>query len=131
MFEAFGNKVILINAEQKVKYHAAAVFASNLVTGLLYKASTLLQECGFDEDDSREALMPLFVGNCENIKASGMIEALTGPVERADDATVQKHLDALSEEYQAIYKNLSRALVDIAKVKNPDRDYSAVEEDLK
>ena len=131
MFEAFGNKVILINAEQKVKSHAAAVFASNLVTGLLYKASTLLQECGFDEDDSREALMPLFVGNCENIKASGMIEALTGPVERADDATVQKHLDALSGEYQAIYKNLSRALVDIAKVKNPDRDYSAVEEDLK
>ncbi len=131
MFENFGNKVMIIHAEQKVKYHAAAVFASNLVTGLLYKASTLLEECGFDEAGSREALVPLFLGNCENIRTSGMVNALTGPVERADDTTVSKHLSVLSGEYQEIYRELSRALVDVAKVKNADRDYSAVEELLK
>ena len=45
-FENLGNPVRIIQAEQKVLYHGAAVFASNLVTGLFEAGVDLLMDCG-------------------------------------------------------------------------------------
>lgn len=42
------------------------------------------------------------------------------------DATVKKHLDALSGEQREIYRLLSGQLVKLAKQKNPDREYDNV-----
>ncbi len=78
--ESLGNPVCIIDAEQKVLYHSAAVFASNLVTGLYEAGVRLLVECGFDEKSGQEALAPLFVNNCLNVAKAGPMEALTGPV---------------------------------------------------
>lgn len=118
-----GNPVERILAEQKVKYHAAAVYASNLVVGLYDMAAGLLQECGLSKDFASHALQPLFKGNAENIASFGAVHALTGPVERADTLTVEKHLAALDGEEREIYRLLSRHLIAVAKQKNPDRDY--------
>ena len=118
-----GNSVEVISAEDKVKYHAAAVYASNLVAGLYDVATGLLKECGLSENFAAHALQPLFMGNAENITARGAVDALTGPVERADAITVEKHLAALEGEEREIYRLLSSRLVDVAQQKNPDRDY--------
>ena len=118
-----GNSVEVISAEDKVKYHAAAVYASNLVAGLYDVATGLLKECGLSEKFAAHALQPLFMGNAENITARGAVDALTGPVERADVITVEKHLAALEGEEREIYRLLSSRLVDVAQQKNPDRDY--------
>ena len=123
LFRSFGNHVEVISAEHKVKYHAAAVFASNLAVGLYDFASGMLKDCGLSAEFSGQALLPLFLGNAENIRAYGTVQALTGPVERADGATIQKHLTALTEDEREVYCLLSQRLIDIAKQKNPEKDY--------
>lgn len=127
LFRGMGNPIEVIAPEQKVRYHAAAVFASNLAVGLYETAACMLQDCGLSEEFAGRALLPLFLGNAEKIAEKGTTDALTGPVERGDLETVEKHLQALNEEEREIYSLLSRRLVDIAKRKNPDRDYKAVE----
>lgn len=123
LIRSCGNVVEAISAEDKVKYHAAAVYASNLVAGLYDLAAGLLKDCGLSESFAGHALQPLFMGNAENVVSVGAVRALTGPVERADITTVEKHLEALEGEEREIYRLLSRHLVDVAKQKNPDRDY--------
>lgn len=52
-----------------------------------------------------------------------MAEALTGPVERGDVETVQKHLDALKFDEREIYTILSKKLIKISALKYPERNY--------
>lgn len=90
LFQRLGNPVEVISSEMKVKYHAAAVFASNLVAGLYDIAAGMLEECGLSEEFSGQALRPLFLGNTKKIAALGAAPALSGPVERADGCYSEK-----------------------------------------
>jgi len=126
LFRSFGNPVEEISAQQKVKYHAAAVFASNLTVGLYHAATELLQDCGLSPSFAQNALCPLFMGNASNVVNLGAVAALTGPVERADSETLEKHLGVLSGENWEIYQLLSRRLIKIAEQKNPTGDYEQV-----
>jgi len=130
LFHGLGNPMEVITPEVKVKYHGAAVFASNLVAGLYETASRMLKDCGLSDEFSGQALLPLFLGNAENISSKGVTRALTGPVERADLETVEKHLQVLAGEEREIYRLLSQQLVKIAERKNPDRDYGGLKDIL-
>lgn len=118
-----GNKYEIISANNKIKYHASAVFASNLVVGIYDTATSLLRECGLSEEFSENALKSLFLGNASNIADKGCVRALTGPVERADSQTVSKHLNSLNDTEREVYRLLSNKLVLVAQQKNPDRNY--------
>lgn len=125
-----GIKHQIIDPAAKSRYHLAAVFSSNLVLSLIGEGIGLLQECGFTEPDARAALRTLVLGNVQHAVDSGPAAALTGPVERGDIATIQRHLDLLSAEDQQLYRLLSKKLLPLAKAKNPDRDYGSLEEYL-
>lgn len=131
LFEGFGNTVCIISKEDKVKYHGAAAIASNLVVGLIGLSEQLLMECGFDKASAHNALSPIIKGNVEHILKDGCETALTGPIERNDIETVKKHLAVLEGNRATIYKSVSRQVLDIAKMKNKDRDYSKMEDVLK
>lgn len=126
-----GNDVVQIQAQDKVVYHAAAVFASNLVTGLVDISIQMMMDCGFSQSEALRALAPLLSGNMNQVIKVGTEAALTGPVERNDIQTVGKHINALTEEQKEIYKALSMHLISIARSKNKDRDYSDMEVLLK
>lgn len=130
-FTEMGNQTEIIEPDKKVQYHLAAVFASNLVVGLYEEATGLLKECGLSDEFAKSALIPLFVNNGKNIADKGTVEALTGPVERGDVGTVQKHLQVVSDGKDVLYRLLSLSLVEVAKKKNPDRDYKELEELLR
>lgn len=123
VFRSCGNCVEILSAEKKVQYHAASVFASNLVVGIYDLAAELLQKCGLSVEFASHALQPLFMGNAESIVRNGVVLALTGPVERADILTVEKHLASLTGKEREIYRLVSCHLVELAKQKNPGRDY--------
>lgn len=130
-FENLGNPVRLIRADQKVLYHSAAVFVSNLVTGLFETGVDLLMACGFDRESGETALKPLFMNNCLSVSRLGVVDALTGPVERADIKTIEKHLNVLPEREREIYIRLSEVLAGVAKQKHPERDYDVLMQYLK
>ena len=125
---ACGNKVVFLNPEHKIRYHCAAVFASNLINGIMETAVAELVQCGFEPSDALEALAPLSINNVEHLEDGSFEAALTGPVERGDTQTVKKHIDNISGDSRAIYILLSKKALQIAKRKNPERDYSNMEE---
>ena len=122
-----GLHVGVISAESKPKYHAASVFSSNFVCGIYGTAIRLLEECGFSPDNAELALKGLFLGNAEGAAEKGPFAQLTGPIERGDSSTILKHLEVLSDTDKELYKKLAAATLEVAKVKNVDRDYSSIE----
>lgn len=126
MFTQMGNRTRIISAEDKTKYHAAASLASNHMTAVFFMAETLFLECGFTEKEAEEELYRLAKGNLENIHTQGCVSSLTGPVERGDKNTVQKHLDAMDGGMKQAYLENAKQLLKIAEQKNPDRDYAAM-----
>lgn len=127
MWEAIGHHVLTLKAEDKIKYHAAAAMASNEMLGLMQASLDILSECGFSEKDSMALLTPLVQGNIASMLEKGCVNALTGPVERGDAQTVRKHLQALEgSKAGKIYQSLGSTMVELAKRRNPDRDYTSV-----
>ena len=92
MLVSLGNEVQEIDADKKTLYHLSAVFSSNLVTGLLYSAEKMLEQCGFSEQTAEKAICSIALGNISNINKQGIVNSLTGCVERNDTETLVRHL---------------------------------------
>lgn len=127
IIKKLGNEYVVIDGTNKDKYHGAAVFVSNLVIGLFHSGKKLLMDCGFCDEQAQKALIPLFINNAANLSCVGESSALTGPVDRNDLDTVKKNINCLDDDYKDIYVKLSRQLVEIAKKKYRDADYSQME----
>lgn len=128
LLRTLGCKTRIIAAQSKVKYHAACAISSNLICALVQESMELLADCGFSQEEALAALSPLLRSNMEHILAEGPVSSLTGPVERNDVLTVEKHLGCLqAAEDQALYRAASRKLIRIARQKNPQRSYEALE----
>lgn len=122
--ESLGARVQVISGDVKSKYHAACAISSNLVCGLVDMSLRLLEDCGFTEEGAREALRPLAMSNMSHLLKDGPISALTGPVERGDAETVSKHIEAIEDDNDRnLYIAASKAVLEIARRKNPGRDY--------
>ena len=78
----------------RAAYHAAASIASNFLVALEESAAGLLEAAGVA--DAREALSPLVLRTAANWSEHGAT-ALTGPIARGDEETVDRHLAALRE----------------------------------
>lgn len=130
IFAKTNNIVKQIDSQDKTKYHCAAVSASNLMIGIAKMSIEMLEECGFSEDDAMGILKPILKNNIMSLCDKGPQDALTGPVERCDENTVEKHLNILSGNERDIYRLLSLKLVDIARAKNIDKNYNSLQEKL-
>jgi predicted short-subunit dehydrogenase-like oxidoreductase (DUF2520 family) len=101
----------------RAEYHAAAVLASNLLIALEESAAGLLQRIGVD--DGQDLLAPLVLRTAANWAERGP-DALTGPIARGDQATVERHRAALSEtapELLPVYDALAARAEAIGKPK--------------
>jgi predicted short-subunit dehydrogenase-like oxidoreductase (DUF2520 family) len=114
---ALGARALEIPPGEKVRYHAAAVFASNFPALLMASGEKLLATIGLPPDDARQALMPLFAAAAENVRERPSAQALTGPIVRGDVETVRRHLAALAStpELLALYRSLSSAAIPLAR----------------
>ena len=82
-----------IAESDRAAYHAAASIASNFLITLEAAAERLGAMTGLD----RDLLVPLVRATVENWARLGPQRALTGPVARGDEATVQRQRVALEE----------------------------------
>ena len=126
LFEKMGNTVCVISSSDKVRYHAAASMMSNMMIGLYQMGIDMFMDCGFDNDSARRLAEPLLRGNVEAVLTTSPEQALTGPIERNDVETIEKHLKVLNKDEKEVYVNLGRVLAEIAGRKNPNRDYTAI-----
>ena len=98
---------------ERVRYHAAAVFASNFVNAAFAEGVRLLESLGWSEKESVAALLPLLDGAVANIHSRGPVGALTGPIRRGDADTVRRHLEAVDNP--DLYRMLGLVALEIAK----------------
>jgi predicted short-subunit dehydrogenase-like oxidoreductase (DUF2520 family) len=87
--ERLGMTPFEIDDDGRAAYHAAASVASNFLVTLQAAAEAVAAGAGLDRDDARRLLMPLVRQTVENVAELGPEAALTGPVARGDEATVE------------------------------------------
>jgi predicted short-subunit dehydrogenase-like oxidoreductase (DUF2520 family) len=117
---AVGLRPFRVPPKVKAVYHAGAVFASNYFVVVEAVAQRLLRHAGLTDDEAWEALRPLVRGTLENMERSGPAGALTGPVLRADVATIARHLEALTVDDAILYRALGRATLELAQKRGMD-----------
>jgi predicted short-subunit dehydrogenase-like oxidoreductase (DUF2520 family) len=116
-----GMEPIRVRDSDRAAYHAAASIASNFLVTLEAAAERLAGSVGV----TRSALVPLVRATVENWAAVGPEQALTGPVARGDEATIEAQRAAIAERTPELTEvfdamvELTRALASAAPEAQP------------
>jgi predicted short-subunit dehydrogenase-like oxidoreductase (DUF2520 family) len=102
---------IVLRAEDKPLYHAAASLAGNLTYALVVSSRELLENIGFSKEAARAALAPLVRGSVEAALEANGWERLTGALPRADRGSVRVHMEALPAPIAAAYRALAAHVI--------------------
>jgi predicted short-subunit dehydrogenase-like oxidoreductase (DUF2520 family) len=86
-----------IDDDGRAAYHAAGSVASNFLITLQAAAERIAAGAGLEPHETRALLVPLLHRTVDNIAELGPERALTGPVARGDDATVEAQRQAVAE----------------------------------
>jgi predicted short-subunit dehydrogenase-like oxidoreductase (DUF2520 family) len=116
-FSAIGARMVVIDAEFKVIYHSAAVFACNYLVTLLDVAQQAYVKSGIPHDAALKLMEPLVRETVDNFFRLGPEDALTGPIARGDIATALRQYRAVgawSKRYGALYKRLGKLTARLA-----------------
>lgn len=116
-FEAIGAKLIDIDPEFKMLYHAAAVFASNYLVTVLDAGVQAYAKVGVPHDAALKMMEPLVRGTIDNVFRNGTEAALSGPIARRDVKTVlaqYRAVRAWSKPLGKLYKALGKQTAALA-----------------
>ena len=102
-----GGRAFEVADGDRAAYHAAAVVASNHLVALLGQAERIAAQAGLPF----APFLDLVRATVDNVDELGPAAALTGPAARGDEATIQRHLDAIAPAERSAY----RALADEAR----------------
>lgn len=114
---ALSGRSFVITDPDRPAYHAAAVIASNHLVALMGQVERVAAGVGAP----RSAMIDLARGSLDNVASIGAAAALTGPIARGDEATVERHRAALPDAERALYD----ALADAARRLVEERDAHA------
>lgn len=117
-FSGIGAQLVRINADAKVLYHAAAVFACNYVVTLIDIAQQAFLAAGIPRHMASLLLEPLVKETIGTVFKVGPETALTGPIARGDMETVARQLGAVESwhpQYGRVYRELAEATKDLAR----------------
>jgi predicted short-subunit dehydrogenase-like oxidoreductase (DUF2520 family) len=95
--QRLGMRPFEIDDDGRAAYHAAASVASNFLVTLQAAAEAIAAGAGLEREEARELLMPLVRQTVANVAELGPEVALTGPVARGDETTVEAQRAAVEE----------------------------------
>ena len=78
----------------------------------------LLEQTGLNRQQAQALLAPLIQTTCHNVIHSLPEKVLTGPASRADQATIERHLNALEEhlpQYYTMYHLMTKHTLHLAE----------------
>lgn len=119
LLQAIGVSPVEIDSAHKTLYHASAVTAANLLVALMDAALEMAERAGMTRAQARQLMLPLARSCVENLERQDTPQALSGPAARGDQATIDRHLDALRDledpQLAKIYEVLTARALRIAK----------------
>ncbi|WP_423230041.1 Rossmann-like and DUF2520 domain-containing protein [Acetobacterium bakii] len=125
MLEVTGNEFFIIDKESKILYHAAACVLSNYMVTLIDTGFEMLTKAGIDQEKIASSFLPLITATLNNVRKSGTVDALTGPLVRGDENTIVKHVDAIKTsipEYLDLYETMGIATLNMIRDKRMDSE---------
>ncbi len=111
-------RAVEVADQDRAAYHAAASVASNFLVTLEAAAERIAAVAGVE----RELLIPLVRATVENWSSLGAERALTGPVARGDEATIERQREAIEQrtpELTALFDALVDATRRLARTHHP------------
>ncbi len=123
--QVLGARPLVVDEQQKMAIHLAAVLVCNYYAALFFGAQKVLKEHHV-EVRSRELFGPIVTQTVDALLNAPPDEVLTGPVVRGDTGSIEKHLSLLKAipEWDQLYRSLGRETLALAR-KIPGRDTSA------
>jgi predicted short-subunit dehydrogenase-like oxidoreductase (DUF2520 family) len=121
-FEALGARVVPVESNKKILYHAAAVIGSNYLVTLMEAALQAYEAAGIARADAMQMLKPLAGGALDNALRVGPAQALSGPIARGDWETVRRQEQALRTTQASLadfYSELARRTEMLASAPPP------------
>ncbi|HSW71314.1 MAG TPA: DUF2520 domain-containing protein, partial [Gammaproteobacteria bacterium] len=117
LFGSLGAKIFLIKQEKKALYHAASVLANNYLISLHHQALQAYHFADLDEQTANHLTTMLMTDALQNLKKLPHSAALTGPLQRGDKQTLEKHLQALAphSELSSVYTTLGRSTLPLTQ----------------
>ncbi|MFZ6779312.1 Rossmann-like and DUF2520 domain-containing protein [Undibacterium sp. Ji83W] len=119
--QAMGAETVIIQADNKLLYHAGSVFASNYLVTLMEVALRTYQAAGIPADVAQKMAAPLARQTLENVFNLGTQAALTGPIARGDMQTValqQTRLNDWDQQAGDLYQAFTQPTIDLAAARN-------------
>lgn len=101
--EKITNRIYILNSQQRLALHIAAVFACNF-TNLMY---TIADKITTENNIDFLLLQSLIQETAQRTKHHKPSQVQTGPAVRNDTETMQAHISQLPEKYKKLYKTLS------------------------
>lgn len=119
LFEKLNAHLVTPEHLQPELYHAGLVFLSNYLLPLMDVGTDCLHAAGILKTDAKKMVMPLVQSVLKQAaKHEDWSQALTGPINRGDIATVLRHLQSLSTdmpEALSLYRELGQRTIGLAE----------------
>ncbi len=125
LVRTLGGRPLNLPVGARPLYHLAASLGANGLTGLVAAARDALAATGVGPDAALAALGPLLQSALREALGSGPEAALTGPVSRGDEATLEEHRRALlawDESRGALFEALLDEQRRLARRRGPSPD---------
>lgn len=116
--EDLGGSAFQIESSQRAAYHASAVMACGLLSGLTGLSAEMWEPLGIERTEALRRLIPLLRATVDALDEKGLPHAITGPFVRGDIETITMHLEATTNKSIGIrnaYAALALASLHIAK----------------
>lgn len=116
--EDLGGSAFQIESSQRAAYHASAVMACGLLSGLTGLSAEMWEPLGIGRREALRRLIPLLRATVDALDEKGLPHAITGPFVRGDIETITMHLEATANKSIGIrnaYAALALASLHIAK----------------
>ena len=113
-----GGSAFQIESSQRAAYHASAVMACGLLSGLTGLSAEMWEPLGIERTEALRRLIPLLRATVDALDEKGLPHAITGPFVRGDIETITRHLEATANKSIATgnaYAALALASLHIAK----------------
>lgn len=125
LFQMVGINTIEVTPNQKMAIHIASVFYSNYFVGLTQLAQSVLHTFKIPQKNYWQPFLPLIQSTMENLSSDTPEKALTGPIQRGDIHTIEKHLSFLEEnlpEVKIIYTQMARSILNSLSLSKEVKD---------
>ncbi|STR45640.1 Rossmann-like and DUF2520 domain-containing protein [Iodobacter fluviatilis] len=112
---ALGGKPFYLAEGGKAAYHASLSMAANYLVTLADLSVKTAGQAGISEEIAQLLIHNLMQQTLGNIKKLGPAAALTGPIVRGDQGTIDKHLSVLNDiNIRHCYQSLGLATINLA-----------------